>query len=91
MNLPDFHPVKNAERVCIHKWAFTTARTISLGAGGAVKIDPYFSFSDAMILLKYNWHAAHQFLIRRIVLISQYTSAVSPAMTFSYVSALRLL
>jgi len=91
MNLADFHPVKNAERVCIHKCALTIAWTISFGVGRSENAAPYFSRNDVIMLSKYNRHAAHHALFRRIVLLSQYTAAVSPAMIFSQVSAQRLL
>jgi hypothetical protein len=91
MSLSVFHPVIYADRVWFHKCAFTTARTISLGAGCSENTAPYFSRSDASMLVKYNWLAVHHALIRRIVLPSQGTPPVSPAMIFSHVSAQCLL
>lgn len=86
MRITSHHPDRHAERVETHKWAFTTARTISLGAGIAEKATTYFSRNDAITLSRYSWHAAHHALIRRIVLSSQHTSPASPVMIASMVS-----
>jgi hypothetical protein len=53
MIIADIRPDKNAERVCTHKWALTTARTISFGVGLEENTTPYFSHSDVKMLLKY--------------------------------------
>ena len=87
MSIADCHPDKNTERVDGHKCAFAAARIISRGAGFEENTTPYFTRSDAIMLSKYKRHDAHQILILRIVLISQTISSVSPAMTFSTVSA----
>jgi len=86
MSISDFQPDENAERVCIHKWAFTTARTISFGAGQSENTAPYFSRSDAKTLSKYKKQAAHHALIRWIVRLSQFNPSVLPAIIFSKVS-----
>ena len=87
MNIPFFHPDKNTDRVDGHKWAFVTARNISLGAMFAGNTIPYFSRSDAITLSKYSRQAIHQALILRIVLSSQTMASVSPVMLASIVSA----
>jgi hypothetical protein len=87
MTISNFQPDKNAERVDGHKWAFTTARTISFGAQIGENTDPYFSRSDAKTLSKYSWQPAHHARIRRIVLSSQAIPSSRPPMIFSTVSA----
>ena len=71
MSISDFQPVKNAERVCTHKLAFTTARTIFLGALSIEISTPYFSRNDFKMLSKYSRSPAHHARIRRIVLNSK--------------------
>jgi hypothetical protein len=91
MNIVNFQPDKYAERVCTHKWAFATARTIALGAHLTQNAPPYFVRRDAMTLSKYNRQADHHAIMRWIVRPSQHTSATSPATIFSTVSAQCLL
>ena len=76
MSLSVFHPVIYADRVCFHKWAFTTARTISFDAGCSGNTALYFSRSNASMVVKYNRLAIHHALIRRIVLLSQGTPSL---------------
>jgi hypothetical protein len=85
MSITDRQPDKNADRVVGHKWVFTTARTISPGAGYTENTAPYFWRSDAITLSKYSLQAIHHCLTLRIVLFSQGTSSSSPLMIFSIV------
>ena len=85
MSIPRSYPDKNAERVCTHKWAFATARTISFGAGRLENTIPCFSASETITLSKYNRHAVHHALILRIVLPSQHTPLTLPRMIISMV------
>jgi hypothetical protein len=86
MSITASQPDRNAERVCIHKWAFTTALTISLGAGFTENTIPTFSRNDAITLSKYNRQNDHQHLIRQITESSHGTSSF-PFMICSIVSA----
>jgi len=88
MSISASHTDKNADRVCTHKCAFTTARTISLGAGLMENSTPSFSRSEAITLSKYSLHAFHHVLILRIVLSSQMIPTSLPSMICSIVSAL---
>jgi hypothetical protein len=85
MSIPRFQPDKNADRVCTHKWAFATARTISLGAGRLENTSPCFSASESITRSKYNRQDVHHDLIFRIVLPSQHTPLNLPRMIFSMV------
>jgi hypothetical protein len=87
MNISGYPVRVIAERVCIHKFAFAAARTISLGAGFAGNAAPYFIRSDAKTLSKYKRMADHHALMRFSPTKSQHTSSTLPFMTFSNVSA----
>jgi hypothetical protein len=91
MNLSGFYPGVKTERVCIHKFAFTTARTISFSAGSGENTASYFSRNDVRMLSKYSLLAAHHALIRRIVLFSHETVLSAPVIIISIVSEQCLL
>ena len=86
MKISYAQPDKYAERVCIHKFAFTTVRTISLGAGRCGNFTSYFSLSDASTFSKYSRQAPHHALIRVAVRLSQQVSSALQPTTFSTVS-----
>jgi len=87
MMVHQHRPGEHAERVCIHKCAFATARMISFGAKGCPNAMLYLALKDSITLMKYGSSAAHHALIFRPALSSQVTSAALPEMIASMVSA----